>query len=71
MPMELVLVDGAWKSGLGQMGAMAEMITPMMKGMGTAFGGIADRVAAGEFSDAAAAGAAVMQEMQKAMMGGG
>jgi hypothetical protein len=47
------------------------MITPMMKGMGTAFGGIADRVAAGEFSDAAAAGAAIMQEMQKAMMGGG
>jgi hypothetical protein len=71
MPMELVLVEGAWKSSLGQMGAMAEMITPMMKGMGTAFGGIADRVAAGEFSDAAAAGAAIMQELRKAMNGEG
>jgi hypothetical protein len=71
MPIELVLVDGAWKSSLGQMGAMAEMMTPIMKSMGGAFGAIADRVAADEFSDAGAAGTAIMQELQKAMSGGG
>jgi len=71
MPMEIKQIEGAWKFILGASEPMVTQMTPMMTGISGAMEAVSAKIEAGEFSDASAAGAALMQEIQKALMGGG